>query len=172
MDSVQLIKNDDSIQEIWKPAVKNNKTIPNYWVSNLGRVKSPKKFLKIRNEVYEQRGNRQSVTLSIPYDLFKDYSYPRKSDKCKSSSVNFPIHRLVIETFKPIDDYPPIPKQEWDVTPESARKIIRECCLVDHIDDNPFNNNINNLRWVTPKENNSHVKRKNFKPESNGEQVC
>ena len=166
MDLVQQTQSE----EIWKPIVRNRKVIPNYWVSNLGRVKSVKKILKCRNEVYEERGNRQSVTISIPNELYEGFTYAKKYKN--TSSVSMQVHRLVIETFKPIDEYPPIPKDEWDTTPESARKIIRECCLVDHIDDNPFNNHIDNLRWVTPKENNTYFKKQTFKPESIGELVC
>lgn len=157
-------------EEIWKPVMRNKKEIPNYWVSNLGRVKSLKKFLKCRNEVYEQRGNRQTVHICIPNSHLEGYSYSNKGKNKTSLTVQ--VHRLVIETFKPIDQYPPIPKQEWDSTPESARQIIRECCLVDHIDDNPFNNHVDNLRWVTPKENNTYIKKQQFANKQKIEEIC
>jgi hypothetical protein len=42
------------------------------------------------------------------------------------------IHRLVAEAFIPNPDNKP---------------------FIDHIDNNPLNNNVNNLRWCTPQEN-------------------
>ena len=46
------------------------------------------------------------------------------------------LHRLIIETHLPIDNY-----QDMEV---------------DHIDGNIFNNRLDNLRWVSRKENLSH----------------
>jgi hypothetical protein len=49
------------------------------------------------------------------------------------------VHRLVLETFV-------------ESCPEGHE------CL--HIDDNPRNNKVDNLKWGTPKENHSSIKRK------------
>ncbi len=50
------------------------------------------------------------------------------------NQTNWQIHRLVLETFKPIDNY-----KEMDV---------------DHRDGNKGNNELTNLDWVTTQENN------------------
>ena len=69
------------------------------------------------------------------------------------------VHRIIMETWKPIDEYPPIPKKDWDKTPESAKQFIRDSAIVDHIDDDTHNNHIDNLQWVTPLENSSYRKK-------------
>ncbi len=151
-------------EEIWKPAIKFGVVIPNCFVSNRGRLRNASgKLLKIFNRpAGDGRGSgraAQSVfSMKIPKGLFKH----RQDEGYGFVKVRFVVHRLVIETFKPLDEYPPIPKDEWDELPESAKAIIRSCCLVDHIDNNPFNNRIDNLRWCTPLENNSVNKKKMF----------
>lgn len=46
---------------------------------------------------------------------------------------SFAIHRLVLETFKPV---------------EGMEKL-----QANHIDENKLNNNLSNLEWTTPREN-------------------
>lgn len=47
--------------------------------------------------------------------------------------LHFQIHRLILETFKPVENM--------------------QNLQVNHIDNNRSNNNLNNLEWVTPSEN-------------------
>ena len=58
----------------------------------------------------------------------------------------FMVHRLVMETFNPIDN--------------------SQLLQVNHKDGNKHNNNINNLEWVTNMENMHHaIKNNQKKPE-------
>ena len=66
---------------------------------------------------------------------------------------------MIAETFIPIDEYPPIPVEDWNNTPETAKQFIRESAVVDHIIPDLNNNTVENLRWVTPKQNNTHRKK-------------
>lgn len=56
-----------------------------------------------------------------------------KYDAVKLNGVNYSIHRLVLMTFHPIENY-----DNMDV---------------DHIDYNPDNNHLSNLRWLDHREN-------------------
>jgi hypothetical protein len=150
-------------EEVWVPAIKNNKVLPGYEVSNFGRVRNKKGFiLKAYNDVPSGEGSfkgaRQAIGLSIPENLY-EFRYKKETPACTTCKITVSVHRLVMESHKPIDHFPPIPKNEWDATPESAKKIIRDSCVVDHIDNNPLNNNIENLRWVTLKENQTYIKK-------------
>jgi hypothetical protein len=137
---------DEVWDEFWKPLICRGQEIPNYYVSNYGRVRKycgeTFKELRLGNKQYKERGDYQSVSVRGKHER---------------------VHRLVAETFLPIDNNPPIPLEDWLVTPLSARNIIKSTLFVDHIDNNPFNNRASNLRWVTPLENNSHWKAKNYK---------
>lgn len=63
------------------------------------------------------------------------------------------VHRLVAEHFLP----PPTEEQiEW------AIGTVKGVVQVNHIDGNKSNNNVNNLEWVTGKENIKHAVNSNL----------
>lgn len=68
---------------------------------------------------------------------------------CEDSRHTFSVHRLVLETFNPIED---MDKKQ-----------------VNHIDGNKKNNNLNNLEWVTCQENVEHACLNNLRHNQQGE---
>ena len=100
-----------------------------------------------------------SFKVGLPPDFFGDYVYQKTAKTAKNSSVRIATHRAVMETWKPIDEYPPYQlKDDWNQAPESFKQWVRDTAFIDHIDDDPTNNCLDNLRWVTPLQN--HYQRK------------
>lgn len=159
-------------EEIWKPVVRFGKIIPYYFVSNKGKVKrkGAKKELTKNLEFTDTQGKKRcrrcTVSICLPSpDFFKDckdyhYSYTKRKDKRKTSSVSISVHRLVMDAFKPIDEYPPIPKEDWNITPETAKKFIKDTVVIDHINDDASDNRVENLRWVSSLQNSNYRKNK------------
>lgn len=159
--------------EIWAPAFLDLTELPGYYVSTYGRVKSTLTSFKIGNKfsgtsfdgaeklmkpVVEKNADgspkSQRINLSISSDLF-EYSYANSS-KCSSRRVRrkVHVHRLVMDTFRPIFDHPPERlKPFWDELPHEVKLYIYESISVDHKDHNPTNNKLENLHYVTPREN-------------------
>lgn len=102
------------MKEIWKPIQNTNKL---YEVSNFGNIRSLK-FGKIKNLKLSING-RKYVCVGI-------------FGKIKN------VHRIVLETFKPVSN---------------MKNLV-----VNHIDGNKTNNNLNNLEWCTQKYNIFHSK--------------
>ena len=165
-------------EEEFRPIKKYGVEIPNYFVSKDGRVLSTRTSKsKILNPSYEtiNQGYKVPHVVGLRVSrkecpkLFKEYNYNiyQQNLSCDPDSpyykkltkdldlvsIQIKYHRAVMEAWKPIDENPPIPKEDWDKSPESAKKFMRESAIIDHIDRDTRNNHVDNLRWTTPKDN-------------------
>ena len=145
------------VVEKWLPLVRFGKQIPNYQISDQGNVWDTSKNQPVQPKTTGQPWKNWAalcVSVRIPSNDFfgEEYIYASKSITCR-------VHRLVMEAFRPIDEYPPIPKSDWDAAPESAKKFIRESVVIDHINNDPLDNRLENLRWVSALENSAARKK-------------
>lgn len=156
--------------------VYDGKKIPGYYVSNLGNVyttiKSKKNSLGQWSGIYFS----DEMTLMKPYSVLNkdrtckclrinlrmpkellEYNYQETSNS--SCKVKMHVHKMVMDTFKPIIEFPPERlKSFWNDTPHEIKKFISECILINHIDHDPSNNCLENLEYVTPSENTRKAK--------------
>ena len=167
----------------FRPITKNGITIPYYYISKDGRALSTRtreKILKPKHEFIEKGTNYKPPRqisgrvnrLKNP-ELFKEYEFTQSQQKLNVPgskyykrltkdpnlyTINVKYHRAVMEAWKPIDEYPPIPKEDWDKCPETAKEFMRKTAIIDHIDSDTRNNHVDNLRWCTPHDNQWHRK--------------
>ena len=105
------------------------------------------------------------ATIRFPWDFFKDinmygseYQYPiqglegNMNGKCCQRTMA--IHKLVANTHMPVDNFPPERIADaYDSLPELVKQWIRETVVINHINHDPTDNRIENLEYVTPREN-------------------
>ena len=115
------------MKEIWKPIKGFEKR---YHISNLGRLKALKREKGLVGVNHRYCIERILTGLKVK----GRYVNIQLWKKGKFTAKN--IHRLVLETFKPTN----IPKLE-----------------TNHIDGDKYNNRLDNLEWVTSKENKAHA---------------
>ena len=152
----------------FRPVVKFGVKMPHYYVSECGRIVSLK--YKKANEIISKSifkiGSyiRPSLfTMMIEEDFIlahgEVFSYDYYKTKFGMYKINMHIHSAVMGTWRPVNEYPPIPMEDWINTPQSAKDFIKESVVIDHKDDNTRNNHADNLIWTNHKGNNRYRKK-------------
>ncbi len=112
-----------------------------------------KRYVKLLKPGYHRNGYHRTVIV-FPTNSFvyKYYCDPKCTQRGHRHVVT---HQLVMQTFKPFDEFLPkeINKEDYDKTPESMKIFIRQAFVINHIDHDKKNNNVTNLEWVTQKAN-------------------
>lgn len=113
--------------EVWKTASRN----ADYEVSNLGRI---------RNKI-----TLREMKLSRDGSGYPQLTLPNGDGTRRTHK----LHRLVLETFRPIDDC--------------------HLFLVNHLNGDKTDASLDNLDWVTPQENNDHAVENGLRVNRSGE---
>jgi len=79
--------------------------------------------------------------------------YPKIRLRASGREKTLCIHRLVAEAFLKKPKHPAFTHAEWRKLPPKARKIIQSELQVDHINGDPTDYHVENLRWATSKQN-------------------
>ena len=163
------------MKEEWRTVVVDGKKHPWYSVSNFGNVRTHlqnislgrhrgfnrsfnpnlcKDLTPIERKNQDGSISRLEVKFQFPEDFFEDYQYRKKRDTDSNVRKPCSVHKLVMEAFRPMDEYPPDRLEDcWNDIPEDAKTWIKETVTINHIDHDPANNCVDNLEYVTQREN-------------------
>lgn len=160
------------MKEEWRTVVIDGKEHPWYSVSNLGNVRShleikklskycggfkteynPNSYKDLKPSKRTGRHRPCQIAIAAPKNFFEEYQYKSKNSSF-TVARNIYVHQLVMEAFCPMDEFPPDKLKDcWDDIPEDAKTWIKETVTINHIDHDPSNNRVDNLEYVTPREN-------------------
>ena len=89
-------------------------------------------------------------------------SYKTTHGRGTTFNRDISVHKMIIDTWAPLYDNPPegIVWEEWEIVRDlpSVYNHISKTICIDHIDNNPANNHLDNLRRVTSWDNN-HIRK-------------
>ena len=163
MNSDVITMNIDGKDIEMKHPICSGKEYDRWLVSKCGKVWSGKKNkLRKVHKVYSQN-NHSKVITSIDYSIMTDEENwwgdgsgikHHQGWQWKRAII---AHKMIMDTWAPLYDKPPegIVWEEWKIVRDlpSVYDHIKKTGSIDHIDDDPTNNHIDNLRRVNDWDN-------------------
>ena len=163
-DNIIIINIDGKDIEM-KLAMCFGKIFDNWLVSKCGRVWSFPKKRFLRGSIHSRKNPYIQLKIRTEEGYWEDGSgwvEPRPWNNPVHRKIM--MHRLVIDTWKPLWDNPPegITWEQWEIVREldTVYNHISKVGSIDHIDNNKTNNHIDNLRRVNDWDNNFTRKEK------------
>lgn len=152
-------------KEILKPVIYNGKKIKEYYVTNMGTV-----YSCYRGGVFDPH----TRTILKPH-IKNGYLYVKLIFE-NGVGRACGIHKLVINSFKPLHEYLPsfINRVDFHKSPKSIQSLLSEVLIINHIDHDKKNNKLNNLERMTSRQNTLHsaAYRRNAKTLDPDSQMC
>ena len=165
MNNDNITMNIDGKDIEMKPAICFGKVYDKWLVSRCGKVWSPHYNRIIRgSKFYEYKKNNVKKLKGIMHqmqveeeDFWGDGSGLERDGYDDRWRRIIKQHKIVMDTWAPLYDNPPkgISWEFWEIGrkyPDNL-KFYSESIVIDHIDDNPANNHLDNLRRVTTWDN-------------------
>ena len=158
--------------EYWKPAIVHGVTMDNYIVSNYGNVIGPQNK-KLKWTRRSAKNDYPRVGLYFNPNIYEEklgHKYLRRTKSGEVSKIDVDVHILVANAFLPLDENIPEEldeyveidgktRQIWSLLPNHTKTWIRSLLYVDHIDNDRSNPHVSNLNFVSPRQNNTDVKK-------------
>lgn len=156
--------------ETFLPTVWQGKVVENSFTGNKGTVIGARYFntgpsggsaLKARVKAH----GYPEVKVRLPLKTFPHYTPDRPGASTAGQWIR--VHQLVANTHLPFfENCPDIWKSKaviagqsyalWDILPEYAKEELQKLYQVHHVDGNKENPNVENLQYVSPRDN-SHA---------------
>ena len=143
----------------FKPVIRHGRVIPNYYVSQCGKVWNTKTkryikpYIQRRSKLEPQKCKEFSMTTEGQPYWDRGEMYKPKKHSNHLIEFRMKLHHAVINAWNPWYDY------VNTLTREQLIKHAQECMCVDHKDDDPLNNDFDNLQYSTPMQNSNWRKK-------------
>ena len=152
-----------------KPLHRFNVEIPGYFVSKCGKIWSSKSnkwkktFVNWRNKRGEGKPKCLDFSVTTPSKPFRELGmeYSSKGGR-ETAEFRLKLHFAVKTVWHPLKDYSHelnISKEQWDAADSCWKALAYSCICIDHIDDDIFNNNLDNLQYSNPLLNSNYRKK-------------
>tara|TARA_R110000824_G_scaffold97745_1_gene233438 strand:- start:51 stop:584 length:534 start_codon:yes stop_codon:yes gene_type:complete len=163
LNSDKIIYNIDGKDIEMKYPICFGKEYDRWLVSKCGKVWSLhfNKLIKGNKNGLVRNGKKYlqciDYQLAVEEDWWGDGSATTRHHKHKHCQRHISAHKMVMDTWKPLYDNPPegVVWEEWEIVRDlpSVYNHIYKTVVIDHIDDDPTNNHLDNLRRVNSWDN-------------------